>query len=125
MGKLPTLVFSLPTLDLITWVCKDRPAITYKYKLIEVVTPRLPSPFDLALRVYALHRLCVYCLTVYIIISNRNIVAVTAVRECQEFGIVANRYPKSSFLGSLRRTKSSITPSRSTGLAESATRMSS
>ena len=51
MGKLPNLVFSLPTLDLITWVCKDRPAITYKYKLIEVVTPASPSPFDLALRV--------------------------------------------------------------------------
>jgi len=123
MGKLPNLVFSLPTLDLITWVCKDRPAITYKYKLIEVVTPASP-PLSISRSAYALHRLCVYCLAVYIIISNRNIVAVTAVRECQEFGIVANRYPKSSLLGSLRRKKSSITPSRSTGLAESATRMS-
>ena len=26
--SLPTLVFSLPTLDLIAWVCKNPPAIT-------------------------------------------------------------------------------------------------
>ena len=75
--SLPSLVFSLPTLDLIKWVGKDPPTIKIKAYRSKTSTLALRSP-------------CI-CVCLYsIIISNHNILAVTAeLRADQEFDIVA------------------------------------
>ena len=85
-SSLPTLVFSLPTLNLITWVGKDPPAIT-QMKANSSDHYYLPScSQSLSLCVPSAYQF------VCIIISNHNILAVAAVNECQEFDKCFNSY---------------------------------